>query len=424
MNDKQKTFTVSELTYHIKNLIESGFARVAVEGEISNFKKSYTGHAYFTLKDQFSELSAVMFKSRIDIMKCPLENGGKIIAFGRIIVYEQRGVYQINIDRIQQAGAGLLQIKFEELKKKLFDRGWFSEERKHEIPAYPENIGIITSPSGAAIQDIINVLKRRYPKVKVHLYPVSVQGETAKFEIVDAFKFFNKRRIADVIILTRGGGSIEDLWAFNEEIVAEAIVKSKTPVITGIGHEVDFTIADFVSDMRAPTPSAAAEISVPDINETYQLLTSLKKELMKDVVSKVKFFRQKINTIKNSRAFSKPLDKIAAKKLFLDEYQSRIRNALSGKTILFRRLLENIKLTDILNRKIRDSKEKIKNLNNNFLHLNPLNILERGYAVVFDKNNRAITQIDNLNIGANIDIRLKDGIAECAVKNTVKTARR
>ena len=416
MKDSQKTFTVTELTYHIKNLIETGFSRVAVEGEISNFKISYTGHAYFTLKDQFSELSAVMFKSKLELVKNPLLNGTKIIAFGKIIVYEQRGVYQINIDRIQAAGAGLLQLKFEELKKKLFERGWFSEERKRDIIQYPNNIGIITSPTGAAIQDILNVIKRRYPKVKINLYPVSVQGESAKYEIAEAFSYFNKRhQTIDTIILARGGGSIEDLWAFNEEMVAEAVFNSKIPVITGIGHEIDFTIADFVSDLRAPTPSAAAEMAVPDINETYQMLSGLKKDFNRDIITKVKYFRQQINAVKNSRAFSKPFEKIELKKILLDELQLRLKNNLSGKTILFRRIIANYDFTKILLNRIKINKEKILRLNNNFLHLNPLNILDRGYAAVFNKNGNAVTEVKSLSKGEKIDLRMKDGIAECEV---------
>ncbi len=459
-----KALTVSEITYRLKNMIEVNFTKVMIEGEISNFKKSYTGHAYFTLKDQSCEISAVMFKSSLDIVKFPLVNGQKIIASGKIILFEQRGVYQINVQRVLPAGQGLLQLKFEELKKKLFERGWFDESKKKKLPEYPETIGVITSPAAAAFQDIINVIKRRYPKVKLYLYPVTVQGDTAKFEIVSAFNYFNKNSNVDIIILARGGGSIEDLWAFNEEIVAEAVYNSKIPVITGVGHEIDFTIVDFVSDMRAPTPSAAAEMAVPDIMEIQDLLHSLKRRFLRELTSKAAFFRDKINNIRQSKYFKKPLDKIDNYKILIDDYQSRMRNNILNKINFYKKILHTTNFNKQLTIKINSNRERLKknekllfyffnnqisnkkkllayskesitktiinkpavlrerlkNLTNNFIHLNPLNILDRGYSIVYDKNQKVISSVVTVNSGDSIDIKLKDGKLLCQVHTPVK----
>ncbi len=463
-NIKAKPLTVTELTHKIKNLLEANFLNIAVEGEISNMRYSFNGHLYFTLKDTNASISAVIFKNRLGNVKFKLENGLKVIASGRITVYDPRGEYQINIENIMPAGLGLLQLELEKLKEKLRNAGWFDETRKRKIPWIPENIGIITSPTGAALQDILNTIERRFPKVKIFLYPVTVQGENAKYEINEAFEYFNQNPIVDVIILARGGGSLEDLWAFNEELTAQAIYNSAIPVITGIGHETDFTISDMVADLRAPTPTAAVERAVPDYKEVILRLLNLQETLTLKLKNKISLLSEKLNTLKNSRIFLQPTNKIDYYKLLLDDYKNRLGNSLIAKHSYFKKILVSIdlekkllsylslkkigikhlkkiitlnfqnrtksifekldyldkKMQTALKNKIDKKKIAVKNLNNNLIHLNPLNILERGYAAVFSKDDKPLTTIKNLNISDNINVRLKDGNIQCEVKN-IKT---
>ena len=253
---------VSELTVRIRDLLEGAFRDLWVEGEVSNFRAAQSGHLYFTLKDEKSQIRCVCFRDQVRGLKFRPEDGLHVTVRGSLSVYEPRGEYQIYVTHIEPVGLGALQLAFEQLKKKLAAEGLFDAGRKKPLPVLPRCIGVVTSPTGAAIRDILRVLKRRFPNVHVSLYPVKVQGEGAAAEIVRAIRHFNRGSVVDVLIVARGGGSFEDLWAFNEEIVARAIAESEIPVITGIGHETDFTIADFVADLRAPTPSAAAEIVV------------------------------------------------------------------------------------------------------------------------------------------------------------------
>ncbi|HPG29372.1 MAG TPA: exodeoxyribonuclease VII large subunit [bacterium] len=460
-NNKIKTVTVSEITLRIKNTLEPNFFNIAVEGEVSNFKLSFTGHAYFTLKDSKSELSAVMFKQKLFYSNLKISDGMKIIAFGNIIVYEPRGTYQLNIGKIIPAGLGALQLEFERLKKKLFEAGWFDESRKKRIPVYPETIGIITSPAGAAIQDILNVIKRRYPKVKIFIYPSAVQGENAKYEIKAGFDYFKRNPIVDVIILGRGGGSIEDLWAFNEEIVAEAIYKCQIPVITGIGHETDFTIADFTGDLRAPTPSAAAELAVPDYSELFETLVKYKKILHSDLNSKIKYAKKRIDSVVSSTPFKYPLLKTEKFKQFCDETGSRLYSSLTSKRNFYKKIISGINLNTKISSKISVSKKLVLTKNNelknslenkinsakqknahidkilnkvirifldkrktaalkyneNLIHLNPLNIIKRGYSVAFNENNKTINSVEKVNISDKVSIRVIDGRINCYVDN-------
>ncbi|MBQ3004952.1 MAG: exodeoxyribonuclease VII large subunit, partial [Clostridia bacterium] len=269
------TITVSQLNAYLKSIIEydDNLRDFYLKGEISNFTNHYrTGHLYMTLKDGESQVKAVMFRSAAQKLKFRPENSMQIIARGRISVYERDGQYQFYIEEMQPDGVGALALAFEQLKKKLENEGLFSKEYKKPIPEFPERIGVVTSPTGAAIQDILNVLGRRYPKAEVIFAPVQVQGDSASGQIAKAIFEFNQKKCADVLIVGRGGGSIEDLWAFNEEVVARAVFASKIPIISAVGHETDFTICDFVADLRAPTPSAAAELATPDIDKLYSLI--------------------------------------------------------------------------------------------------------------------------------------------------------
>ncbi|MEJ2055013.1 MAG: exodeoxyribonuclease VII large subunit, partial [Calditrichaceae bacterium] len=311
--------SVSDITRIIKLLIEENIPAVWVEGEISNFKKHYSGHLYFTLKDENAQISAVIWKSRTSGLQFDPEDGMLVQALGTVRLYEKSGRYQLDIIRIQQAGAGRLQLAFEQLKQKLDAEGLFDPSLKKEIPKFPEKIGIVTSGTGAAINDITNIIHRRAPHVQLILRSAKVQGEGAAQDIADAIREFNEDGKADVLIVGRGGGSLEDLWAFNEEIVARAIHNSEIPVISAVGHEIDFTIADFVADLRAPTPSAAAELSVPDSAELQANILFVHKRLKSLVQSKIDIQRDKITNIYRSYGFKRPLDTLRQYSLQVDD---------------------------------------------------------------------------------------------------------
>lgn len=282
-----KVFSVSELNRQIKNCLEEQFSDLWIEGEISNLKPASSGHLYFSLKDSQSQVSTVMFRGAAMKMRFQPENGLSVLAYGRLTVYEPRGNYQIIVEHMEPKGVGALQLAFEQLKKKLSAEGLFDESRKKLLPFLPKKIGIVTSPTGAVIRDMIHVLTRRFPTIQILLRPVLVQGPGAAQEIAEAVHEMNERQDIDVLIVGRGGGSVEDLWAFNEEVVARAIAQSKIPVISAVGHETDFTIADFVADVRAPTPSAAAELAVPVREELFYTLEKQRRSLYQNISSKI-----------------------------------------------------------------------------------------------------------------------------------------
>ncbi|MCH8157116.1 MAG: exodeoxyribonuclease VII large subunit, partial [Nitrospinae bacterium] len=277
---KPRIYSVSEFTGETKAILEAAFDSVWIEGEISNLRIAGSQHAYFVLKDERSQVRCVLFKGYRAGLKFQPEEGDQVLLFGRVTVYEARGEYQLIVEHLEPRGLGALQKAFEQLKARLAEEGLFDEEKKKPIPEFPWKVGVVTSPTGAAVRDIINVIQRRNPKVSVLLHPVRVQGEGAAQEIADAIKQMNRMQDIDVLIIGRGGGSIEDLWAFNEEVVARAISASKIPIVSAVGHEIDFTIADFVADLRAPTPSAAAELVVPVLNDTVRELRRLTQQLM------------------------------------------------------------------------------------------------------------------------------------------------
>ena len=390
-------YTVSDVNRIIKQMIETRaeFFNIQLRGEVSNFRKYASGHCYFTLKDKNSVIKAVMFRGRASELKFLPKDGDQVLAIGRIGVYERDGIYQLYVDIMIASGAGDLMVAYEKLKQKLEQEGLFSSARKREIPAQPQKIGIITSQSGAAIHDIITVSKRRSPGVKLVFFPVKVQGEDAGLEIVKAINFMNKNKLADVLIVGRGGGSIEDLWAFNEERVVRAIASSEIPVVTAIGHETDFTLADFAADRRAATPSQAAEIVVPNVWELIRHLEQLNQRNIRAVTALVERNESKILEISNSLVFKEPDRWLADKKIAVDNCLNRIFLSM--------------------NRIQQEFEHKYALLVTRLDASSPLNIMSRGYSIARKADGTIIKTIDAINIGESIETVTKDGFILSAV---------
>lgn len=389
---------VSQINTYLKSLMDDdiNLRNIYITGEISNFTNHYrTGHLYFTLKDEKSAIKAVMFRSSASRLRFEPENGMKVLIRGSVTVFERDGTYQIYCDDMIPEGMGELTIAFEQLKEKLRKEGLFDEENKKPLPEYPERIGVVTSPTGAALQDILTVLSRRYPSGEIILAGVQVQGDSAAGQIAEAIRDFNRLNAADVLIVGRGGGSIEDLWAFNEEEVARAIFESKIPVISAVGHETDFTISDFVSDMRAPTPSAAAEIVAPDYRE---ILYAADKTLdsMIDSIDK-KIYMYSLNLMSAQRVLSEhsPQKMIEFYETCLDACKTKIEQDLKAKIDFYENAL--IHYTAKLDA------------------TSPLKVLARGYSVVFDENMMTVRSVNDLKENDRIKIRLSDGTVDCTV---------
>jgi exodeoxyribonuclease VII large subunit len=381
-------FTITEITRGIKEVLEAGFSSVTVQGEISNCKLHSSGHLYLTLKDEQSQLQAVMWRSRVGRIPFTPQDGMKVVARGNITVYEVRGVYQLDILQLQPLGVGELQLAFERLKQKLADEGLFDPDHKKPLPQFPQRIGIVTSPTGAAIRDIQNIVSRRYPIVDLILHPVKVQGTGAAQEIADAIRTFNKEYHVDVIIVGRGGGSFEDLWAFNEEVVARAIFESDIPVVSAVGHEIDFTIADFVADLRAPTPSAAAELVVPNKDEILENIGNICYTGGQIISDKITTERDTIHSLLQSYAFNRPIDLLRQHSQKLDE-QRRV-------------------LTRILSHTFSLNQQRLHALEQRIASLNPDTILKRGYTMVM-KGGRIIGSAAMLDDDDAIAVRFHDG---------------
>lgn len=330
---ERKVYTVAELSFAVKNLLESNFPDVWVAGEISNFRAAPSGHYYFTLKDNSAQLRAVCFRNQARYLKFKPQDGLSVIARGRLSVYESRGEYQLYVEYLEPAGLGALQFAFEQLKKKLAAEGLFDEARKKPLPVLPRAVGIVTSPSGAAVRDILRVIKRRFPNMNVFLYPATVQGSNAATEIVEGIEYFNRQPIVDVMIVGRGGGSLEDLWPFNEEIVARTIAASQIPIISAVGHETDFTIADFVADMRAPTPSAAAELVVQRKEDFLAEVRNRVRHMSQNIRLRIAEARQELTLLRMHRAFHQFPARIM-------ERGQRVDDTLAEMDRIFRRRLE------------------------------------------------------------------------------------
>ena len=387
---RPEPISVSDLNKYMKEKVASDeyLNSVLVKGEISNFKHHYTGHLYFTLKDESSLIKCIMFKTSTATLNFVPKDGMKVIVLGTVSVFERDGVYQIYCKAMKEDGMGDLYTAYEKLKAKLEKEGLFDEKYKKKIPFMPNVIGVLTSNTGSVIKDIINVSTRRNPNVYIRLLPVPVQGEGACIKIADAIKIMNEKKLADVIIVARGGGSLEDLWPFNEEVVARAIFDSEIPIISAVGHETDFTIADFVADLRAPTPSAAAELAVTDITDLKYTLNSYNNRFKQALQNRTKLMRLRYEKCINSRAFTNPKQKINDKYVLLDKNLKRIENAIKNK--------------------IKDEKIKSAELISKLDAMSPLKTLTRGYSLT-ECNGKVITKSSMLVKDDEISITFQDG---------------
>ncbi len=385
---KSHIITVTQLTAQIKDLLEGSFPDVWVEGEISNLSIPQSGHSYFTLKDQQSQVRAVLFRSSQRFLKFTLQHGIQVVCRGRVGVYEPRGEYQLILEYIEPKGIGALQLAFEQLKAKLEKEGLFDLERKRGLPLLPRRIGIITSPTGAAIRDMLRVIKRRHPRMHIIIYPVPVQGPDAAPSIVEALRHFNREGSVDVVIAGRGGGSLEDLWAFNEESVARAIHASAIPVISAVGHETDYTISDFVSDLRAPTPSAAAEMVVESEHRFRELVGSLETGLMRAMRQRLELRRSSLREC--LRVLRDP-------RRMLEQYTQRIDELTN-------------RLAPGLNQYLRRDRARLLSLTSALDHLNPLSILSRGYSITKElPSGRILKDASTIAPGALLSTRFHQG---------------
>ncbi|WP_304507214.1 exodeoxyribonuclease VII large subunit [Anaerotignum sp.] len=400
-----KVFSVGQINRYIKNLMENDFilSSLLVKGEISNFKAHSGGHFYFSLKDATGAISCVMFKQ--DAFRLPFlpENGMSVILYGHVSLYEKTGQYQLYAEMMEPAGIGSLQIAFEQLKRKLEEEGLFDQDFKREIPSHIETVGVITSPTGAAVRDIIQIIKRRDPRVKIAIFPALVQGERAADDIVQALKLANAWGKAEVIILGRGGGSIEDLWAFNEEKVARAIFASETPVISAVGHETDFTIADFVSDLRAPTPSAAAELATQPLLQKVEEVMQLENHLQRNVIAILEDAKRRLLYIKERPVLKRPLERIHNTQLLLD-----------------RIVFDMIKGTD---QKLMRCGEKIGALDARLHASSPFAVMKRGYLIAMKENEKTIVSVNQVGVGEEFRLRLQDGYIKAKVLEKAVMAR-
>ncbi len=383
--------TVTQLNSYVKALIDyvPQLSSVWVKGEISNFKHHSSGHMYLTLKDENSVIKAVMFRGSAAYLNFMPENGMKILAHGRVSVYERDGVYQLYIDKMEPDGVGALYIAYEQLKEKLEKEGLFDEKYKKAIPKFPSRVGVITSPTGAAIRDIINVISRRCKMCDVIIYPVTVQGEGSAEKIAEAIEYFNRNNSCDVIIAGRGGGSIEDLWEFNKEITARAIFASKIPVISAVGHETDFTIADFVADLRAPTPSAAAELAVCSLGDITETLIQNRARLDYAASNALKVLKARLENLSDKVSFKGILRSLDNKRMYVDSLI--------------------IKCEKAVNNKIAAQRERLAKNASKLQVLSPLNVIARGYALTTDGKGNVITSIKDVKTDSLIELNVSDG---------------
>ena len=416
MNDKY--ITVTQLTRYIKYKIDNdvNLNEVFLKGEISNFKAHSRGHFYFTLKDENSRINAIMFSSQTSKIKFMPEDGMKVLVTGKISVFEANGAYQIYVSDMLEDGVGNLYIAFEQLKKKLEEEGLFKDIYKKPIPKIPTKVGVVTAPTGAAIKDIISTIKRRWPLTEIYLFPALVQGAEAKEDIVRQIKKADSYNL-DTLIVGRGGGSIEDLWAFNEECVARAIFECNTPVISAVGHEIDFTIADFVADLRAPTPTGAAEMAVPQLTDVANLLKQINIRLENTILNKIKSNRRKLDDIKNSNVFKNPIMIYQTKEMIFDSLIEKLKFNMINLTNIKEKELIRLKNSYVLKNpyKILDNKSnKYLQLISKLETLSPLLTLKRGY-VITKKDDKVVSSSKLLNKGDKLDIEFSDGIINTEV---------
>ncbi len=443
-NTQPQVYSVSRLTQDIRAIMEAAFDSVWVEGEISNFRTVASGHSYFVLKDSKAQIRCVLFKGYRASIKFQPEDGDQVLMFGRISVYDARGEYQIIAESLEPRGLGALQKAYEQLKEKLDKEGLFKEDAKKQLPEFPWKIGVVTSSTGAAVRDILNVIRRRNPRVSVLIRPALVQGEGSAKDIAQGIRDLNTVKDVEVIIIGRGGGSLEDLWAFNEEEVARAIFASHIPIVSAVGHEIDFTSADFVADLRAPTPSAAAELTVPVLSETLKDVRSLTEELISVISRKIDVYRDFLNRMMDRRFFHQPKEIFSPQTQRLDDLHSRMMRSLGqGLTIHQQRLKDRRhRLIQASPKyKIQHYSEKLEGLRNraaqniqtlvrfrrghfegilkNMNAVNPLAILERGYSIC-SKDKKSIKSSAGINPGDKVEVRLSHGSLDCTVNKIVK----
>ena len=437
---EDKYLTVTQLTKYIKFKIDNDphLVNVFLKGEISNFKAHTRGHMYFTIKDETSRINAIMFSTDAKKINFMPQDGMKVMVVGRVSVYEATGAYQIYVNEMIEDGVGNLYIKFEQLKKKLASEGLFDQKYKKPIPKIPKKIGVVTASTGAAVRDILTTIKRRWPMVEVLLFPALVQGENAAPDIARQIVRAQGYGL-DTLIVGRGGGSIEDLWAFNEEIVARAIFDSRVPIISGVGHEIDFTIADFVADLRAPTPTAAAELAVPKKQDFYNHLNQINIRLNNVMDNNINLYKNKLNNIKNSYIFKNPINIYMTKEEQFDKLYERLKLSLVNIKNINREKLEYLKKSYILNNPsmlysnkkqeyvimLEKLDNNIKNLKNNYDNkymnllnklevLNPLLTIKRGYTIT-KKDNKVITSINDVKKDDKLTLELSDGVINTKV---------
>ncbi|HTX18341.1 MAG TPA: exodeoxyribonuclease VII large subunit [Bacteroidota bacterium] len=402
MKETPTALTVTELTRRIKSVLERGFAEVWVQGEISNSKIHTSGHFYFTLKDEGSQLSAVMWRSRVGQLLFRPSDGMKVLVRGNITVYEPRGNYQIDCLQIQPLGVGALQLAFDRLKEKLKAEGLFDESHKRPLPKYPSTIAVVTSPTGAAIHDILTVLQRRFPALEVIVAPVKVQGIGAAEEIAEAIRDLNNLPGIDLMIVGRGGGSLEDLWAFNEETVARAIYASAIPVVSAVGHEVDFSISDFVADLRAPTPSAAAELVVRERGEIIDILRSFSYTVGTAIAARINTGKEQVQSLLKSYSLNRPLDLVRERSQTVDDLERRLRGGIL-------RAMEALRY-------------RAESLGKRAASLDPELILKRGFTIIY-RGGKIVPAAVGLSEGDRLSIAFHDGRAESTVVTVHKKPR-
>lgn len=393
-----KIFTVGQINRYIRNLLENDFilSSLLVKGEISNFKAHSSGHLYFTLKDASGALSCVMFRQDAAGLPFEPENGMQVVVYGHISLYEKTGQYQLYAEFMEPLGIGALQVAFEQLKEKLVAEGLFDGDFKREIPKNPSCIAVITSPTGAAVRDILQIVKRRDPNVKVAIFPTLVQGEQAAADIVRSLKLVNEWGKADVIILGRGGGSMEDLWCFNDENVARAVFASEIPVISAVGHETDFTITDFVADMRAPTPSAAAELATTPLTERREAFHRLELRLERDVSALLTSCRRRLDLLKSRPVMERPLERIYRTMMDVEETQQRLDKEMTN------RLMQRA--------------ERWQYLTNRLEAASPLAVMSRGYVMAVTSSGKLLTSVKQAEVGDRVTLHLQDGKMETNIQ--------
>lgn len=401
MADERQVFTVTALNEYIKLKLETDEAlmRVFIRGEISNFTNHKSGHFYFTVKDETSRIAAVMFRSSASKLAFIPENGMKVIVGGRVSAYVRDGQYQIYVDTLEPDGVGALYIAYEQLKAKLGAEGLFDEAKKKPLPRYPMRIGVITSPTGAAIRDIINILGRRFPIAEVVLYPSLVQGESAAPQLIEGLRYFNEKKNVNVIIIGRGGGSLEDLWAFNSEALVREVAASELPVISAVGHEIDFTLCDFAADRRAPTPSAAAELAVPERYELKRKLGNVTARLELLEGKKLELLRSTLERMRKSRALTDPRNFIDDRRMALGVAEDKLYN----------------RITFLMERKKSALAGKTAKLD----AMNPLSVLSRGYGAAFAPDGTVIRSAAQVEKGSGISLMLSDGTVRATVCDIV-----